>query len=108
MKKIVFAFICLMISCAVTDAGETLSATNSIPQRKPNPEELRKLLDFVRMKKTGGFIRKHDTAKGFFVVLNGQNRVTDKEIMAALATIDRQLKVRTRMVKCGMGFPLAF
>lgn len=99
MSRVLVAMICVCGSCAVVCAADSTAVTNSLPD-KARIEEFKKFIADVRMKKTGGLIRKDGSAKGRFVLLNGQKSVDRKELVAALATLDRQLKVRTEVVAC--------
>lgn len=103
MKRIFLSLTCLCATFAFCETQQPHSTTNA-PKRKHTPAELQKALQVARMKKTGGFVRKAGSAKGCFVVLNGQKKVPEVELKVALATLDRQTKVQTKMVESsGLG-----
>ena len=56
--------------------------------------ELRADIREFRMKKTGGTIRRANSAKGTFVVLNGQKRIDTKTLRAIEPMLDKWLRIQ--------------
>ena len=72
------------------------------PKKKRGPmtqQERVALHERIAKRRTGGIIRKHDSAKGAFVILNAQSRVPAEEIEPLLGKIDRTLAVKVSISK---------
>ena len=61
-------------------------------------EKVRESVHRASLAKTGGKIRRPNSARGWFVVLNATD-IADEKILPALEVIDRRAKVQTKMEK---------
>jgi len=64
-------------------------------------EQLKDSLGRVKYKRTGGYVRKEGSAKGCFVLLNAQGALPASELQMAVAVIDRQVLINTKIVDSG-------
>ena len=92
MRHTVILFVLSLLACS-------LHAEEKAPKKKMTHEQAQRAIQRVTLKKTGGRIRKANSAKGFFVVLNDQSRVNDEAITSALAVIDNRVRVQTKTVR---------
>lgn len=76
--------------------GSALAETNNAA--RPSPRVSRdKLLQIMRkqsMRKNGGYVRKPNSAKGTFLILNAQKRVVDAQLNPAVEMIDKWIHAR--------------
>lgn len=84
--------------CAMTLAAEEVAATNAVPKRKLTPQEVAQLIRKGNLKLTGGRIRKPQSAKGCFIVVNAQKAVDPAVLQKVFAYWNRHIKIETRMV----------
>jgi hypothetical protein len=61
-------------------------------------EYVRDVIKRASEKRTGGFVRQANTAKGWFVILNNAPSAASADIDAAVKTLDKQVKVQIRTV----------
>ena len=76
-----------------TEDGKIIVGNKTITK-----EEFHAKMERVRMKRTGGIVREAGSAKGVFVVVDAQKRVPRKEIEPVCATLDKWIRVQSRVV----------
>ena len=90
----------IMIVILAAMAASLSSADETKKKRSPMTQQERVALhERIAKRRTGGIIRKHDSAKGAFVILNAQSRVPAEEMEPLLAKIDRTLAVKVSISK---------
>ena len=92
MRQAVIVFVLALFACS-------LYAEEKTPKKKMTHEQAQRAIQRVTLKKTGGHVRKANSAKGLFVILNDQSRVNDEAITSALAVIDNRVRVQTKAVR---------
>lgn len=80
---------------AKVDKGQGLV---KVGKKMVSREHLKKTLERVRNKRTGGYVRKAGTAKGYFVLLDAQKVVPAGEYAGALKSIDNYVRVQMKTV----------
>ena len=89
MNKVIFAIFGITLFMLPTNGDST-------PKRKPMTMEERVALQKrIALKRTGGIIRKANSAQGAFVILNAQTIVSESEIKPILEQIEKTLLVNT-------------
>ena len=94
-------YICyLAVATAVLSAfGEEEPKDIRLGDKYVSRTEMRKLMNKVNLKRFGGHIRKANSAKGHFVLIDAQKTASSSAITNALSTINRTVKVQTKIVK---------
>ena len=93
MNKVIFAIFGIALFMLPTN-GETTQ------KRKPlSMAERVALQKRIALKRTGGIVRKENSAKGAFAILNAQTIVSEKEIKPILEQIEKTLLVNTIFTK---------
>ena len=99
MKKLLFAIaaiICVTIQAEV----KGLPAIGQISDKpKLTGPQLKTIYEKIEKKRTGGMLRRPETAKGWCVIINAQTCVKNEEIIAAAKSIDRQLHIQVKTTK---------
>ena len=95
----------VLLACAIFSAG-----AQDMPQKADDNEviqigekkitrgQLRRSIKRASESRTGGFVRKENSAKGRFVLVNSQNVVPSADLDSAVKTIDRQANILTQIV----------
>lgn len=94
MKRIVMGIALLGALSAAARPQFTTNGLIRVGDKEISPEELRAKVREVQQKKTGGIIRQANSAKGVFVVLNGQKRIATKTLRTIEPMIDKWLRVQ--------------
>lgn len=70
-------------------------ANTKPPRKKLSHEERIALHERIKLKMTGGYVRKENSAKGAYVILNAQKLVGSSAISKVLDTIDQSLAIKS-------------
>lgn len=101
MKYLTMIFVVCAVSAAMSqdvtpraDDGEIVQ----IGEKKITRGQLRRSIRRASESRTGGFVRKENSAKGCFVVINAQSVVPEADLTSAVKTIDRQANILTKII----------
>lgn len=83
------------------DEGDVASQTNDLirfGKKMVTREYAKNALARAQAKRTGGYVRKPGSAKGYFVLLDAQKVVSARDYASAIETIDKQTHVQMKTV----------
>ena len=93
----------LIVILAVAVALGAFADGAPAPKKKISPEKLRETIRKVQAKKTGGIVRKEGSAKGTFVVVNAQRRVSESDLAPVAETLGQWMHVQAKVVSAEAG-----
>lgn len=96
MKFIILAACASCCLFVLGDDNEKLVKT--VNGKVMTQSQIREISRQANMRRYGGYVRKDNSAKGVFVVLNSQTKISTTEISNALETITFRVKVQTKVV----------
>ena len=104
MKKILILTILSLGVCAIAQVTETPETENSgkvvkIGDKMVPIEKVRESVHKASLIKTGGRVRRPNSARGWFVLADATKTVSETTIKSALAIIDKRAKIQTKVVQ---------